>query len=214
MTDHSTDPIELDATLVGTETYQPAWGGLVKPIEGLAGFLPSHRDTKKGRSTAKQIRIVIMVLGLAVLISGGTLPLIFIGAAIMASAIILPMSEVNKRALISRIRRLRSRRTRQTQAPGKLVHDGKRLILREDGKKLRRVLVDRGEHRLELRRLGDTPCLGVIPPSGRKADSIWICSPQHGSVPEESTEIAASDVDIWVHLPPNEWETIYRALNE
>ncbi|QDG52694.1 hypothetical protein FIV42_18705 [Persicimonas caeni] len=208
------DELTIPATLIRREKYAPAWGVLLKPIEALISFFPSHRATKKGRQNAKQIRVLILGIGLAIMIFGGELGLILLGAAIMASALFLPMSEITKRSLLGRLKRARTQQVRDAKTQGELVHDGKRFILREDGKKLRRVLVDRGEHSLELRRRGESPCIGVRPPSGRKAESIWVCSPGHGSTPEEAQEISGEDVDIWAHVTPNDWDEIWKLLNK
>lgn len=208
------DELTIPATLVRREKYAPAWGVLLKPIEALISFFPSHRATKTGRQNAKQIRVLILGIGLAIMIFGGELGLILLGAAIMASALFLPMSEITKRSLLGRLKRARTQQERDAKTQGELVHDGKRFILREDGKKLRRVLVDRGEHSLELRRRGETPCFGVRPPSGRKAESIWVCSPGYGSTPEEAQEISGEDVDIWAHVTPNDWDEIWKLLNK
>jgi hypothetical protein len=204
----------IPATLVRREKYAPAWGVLLKPVETFISFLPSHRATKRGRNTAKQIRVVIMGIGLATMIFGGTLPLILIGAALMASALFVPLSEVTKRSLLGNLRRKRLHAERDAKTSGEIVHDGKRLILREDGQKLRRVLVDRGEHELKQRRRDDQPCLGVIPPSGRKAESIWICSPEHDLPDGEIEEISPDAVDIWALIAPNDWDSLLDTLNK
>lgn len=208
------DELTIPATLIRREKYAPAWGALLKPVEALIALFPSHRATKKGRQNAKQIRVLILGIGLAIMIFGGELLLILLGALLMASALFLPMSEITKRSLLGNLRRTRTQQVRDAKSNGEIVHDGKRLILREDGKKLRRVLIDRGEHALELRRRGETPCLGIRPPSGRKAESIWICSPEHGSTAEESKEISSEAVDIWAQVAPNDWDEIWKLLNK
>lgn len=208
------DELTIPATLIRREKYAPAWGVLLKPIEALIGFFPSHRATKKGRQNAKQIRALILAAGLAIMIFGGELLLIIIGALIMASALFLPMSEISKRSLLGKLKRARTQQVRDAKSAGEVVYDGKRLILREDGQKLRRVLVDRGEHSLDLRRRGETPCLGVRPPSQRKAESIWLCSPEHGSTPQEAEEISSEAVDIWAYVAPNDWDAIWDTLNK
>ena len=210
----SDDQLTIPATLIRREKHAPAWGVLLKPIEGLIRFFPTHRATKKGRQSAKQIRIVVMGIGLAVMIFGGTLALIIIGALVMASALFLPMSELTKTSWLGNLRRMRTEQERDAKTKGAIVYDGKRLILRENDKKLRRVLVDRGEHSVSLCRLGDTPCLGIKPPSARKAESIWICSPDNGPAPDQAVEITQEDVDIWAFVTPNDWEKASKLLNK
>lgn len=215
----------VTATLSRQETYAPWWGAAFKPIEALVGFLPSYRDSKTGRTNAKQLRVLILAVGLALLVFGGSTAIVVIGGLVMASALVLPVSEVTKSAWRSRLRRLRTRREREVRLPGSIVYDGKRLILREGSpqagdKKLRRVLVDRDEHRVEHARRGADACLGVRPPSGRKADSIWICTPaadlraaSGGQVDDISDELGDADVDIWAHIAPNDWQKIHDLLN-
>jgi hypothetical protein len=215
----SQDALTIPATLVRREKYAPVWGVLLKPFEAILGFLPSHRATKKGRASAKQMRVLLMAIGLAVMIFGGTLPLILLGAAVMASALFLPLSEVTKGALRGKLRRLRTEHVRDAETPGTIVYDGRRLILCEGDKKLRRVLVDRGEHGIELRRRHianqqDWPCLGVRPPSGRKADSIWICSPEASLTADNVEEISGEGVDIWARVTPNSWNELHDLLNK
>jgi hypothetical protein len=207
------DPLEIDATLVRPERYTPVWAPLLKPVVAIVDLLPSHRNTKKGRQTAKQVRLVIMGVGLAVLIFGGTLPLILVGGAIMASALVLPLSEVKKSGVQTKLRKLGSQRTRPSRQPVQIIHDGKRLSLQRDSERIRRVLVDRGEHRVELRRRGQTPYLGVRPASERKSEAIWIASPQHGSVPEEAEEITGDAIDIRAEVAPNDWRVLYDRLS-
>jgi hypothetical protein len=220
----SDDDLTIPATLIRREKYAPAWGVLLKPLESILAFLPSHRATKKGRTNAKQIRIGVMIVGLAVMIYGGTLPLIFTGAAIMVSALFLPMSEVTKGAWRGKLRRMRTRQERDAESAGTIVYDGKRLILfegdrREGDKKLRRVLIDRGAHNVDLRRRAlqkgqVAACLGVSPSSGKKAESIWVCTPEDSVTVQPTEEITGEDVDIWAHVTPNDWKKIHDLLNK
>ncbi len=216
----SHEPLTVSATLVRRETYAPAWGVLLKPVERLVSVLPAYRDSKQGRRNANQLRVGLLVAGMAVMLFGAILPWILVGALVMIAALVLPLSEITKSAWRSRLYRLRTRRERDARTPGELAYDGKRLILRQSDdtgfKKLRRVLVDRGQHTVELRRRDHQRCLGVRPASARKAESIWICAtaaPDSEQVDEIVQEIGEDDVDIWAHVAPNDWETIYDLLN-
>lgn len=190
------DPLTVPARIRVQVPHTPAWTRMLSPVQTFIAFLPSHKSTRAGRQAARQIKLVAFAAAGALMIFGGELASIVLGALLMLISLVIPMPEGRKRSIQSRLKTLRSARERTVERAGSLVHDGRRLILQKEGAKLRRVLVDRGE-RIVPGRMDGTAALKLEPSSGRKADSIWVACREvdPGELGETLEEWDEKDVD-------------------
>jgi hypothetical protein len=170
----SNDSMYTIAVTVTREVpHRPWWAGLATRYEKLLGVLPSHRDTKKGRANAKQVKVVLLAAGVGIIaLLGGYW--IVLGCMIAASALILPVSQNARRAWVARSRSARKNLTREAKQPGELRFDGRRVVLHVDGDNLRRVLTHKGKHTISRRSLKGHEIVGILPPSAKKSESIWV----------------------------------------
>lgn len=187
------------------------WAPLLAPVETVVALAPSHKNTKKGRRSAAQIRIALIAIGILGLAFGGETLFIVIGGLIMALGLVIPMSDVRKRTLMGNIKRMRGESPRDVRVDGEVVFDGKRLTLRAEGEKLRRILVDREEHRVRDKQLGESACLEVRPSKGGKAKTIWICC-EHGATSPTGPELARGDVDSPAFVDAERFQQLREAL--
>ena len=209
------DSWTIQARVMLRESYRPWWGCLLAPVIGAIKWIPSYKDTKKGRNNALQIRGGILAVGIAGLVFGKELVWILAGAAVMLLAFVAPMSEVKKRTRLGRLGRLRGTSKRDRPTPGRLTYDGRRIALEIDGERVRRVLIDRDEHRIDISRFDDAPCLAVGPSGGKKSETIWICARSGDSLPDiaAAESVARSDMDAPALVAADDWRRIRRSLD-
>jgi hypothetical protein len=171
MTESSTQ--QVPARLEEQVEYVPLWTTLLGPVQTFVALLPSYRSTNAGRQTATQIRAVAFVVGATAMIFGGSVGWVLVGGLFAASALVIPLPESRKRSLQTRLKALRGPRQRTDTRSGQLVYDGRRVILKRGGEKLRRVLID-GDEIVEFGAYDGRLAVKLAPPSGRKSDTIWI----------------------------------------
>lgn len=203
--DTRAESIDVPARVLERVKRKPWWGPLLAPVETLVALIPSHKNTKKGRQSATQIRITLIVIGIVGLAFGGETLWIMLGGLIMASGLVVPLSDVRKRTLIAKLKRMRGAAKRDLEVDGQLRFDGKRLVLYVDGEKKRRVLMGDGRHKTHTRRFQGRPCLEVRPGSGGKRSAILICSDakQSDAIGDELTR---GDVDCPAFVSSEDFE--------
>jgi hypothetical protein len=204
-------PLVLGAELERSEPYTPWWAPVWAPVEWLLSFAPSHRDTRKGRTFARQVKIVLLIGGVLIIAFGGSLGWVVVGLAIMLSSLLLPVPELRKRTLMSRLRALAGERSRRVRVPGKIVHDGRRVELHEGDAMLRRVLVTK-EYTLDERLYQGRPCLGLMGPGRRKKDAIWICA--RSRTVEDADALTSREADILAVVDDESFKKLRDALSD
>lgn len=145
-------------------------------------ILPTHDDTEEGEASARNAKLVILVVGLLVVLAGYEHRLAILpGVAIMLLALFIPMSRHTRKTYLAKFRRARFVEV-VSQVDARLVHDGRRLILEVGEERVRRVLTNKP---FLMERASSTQpetpfedvssWLGVSPKgSRRKRDVIWI----------------------------------------
>lgn len=169
------NPLALPARLPYQTSHQPFWTKLLSPVQTGVELFPSHKNTRKGRAIARRIRIGVGAVALGIVIfSGEMLWLQIAGALLVIGVLFLPISEVRKRSWVGQLRSLRKGTTRTITRPGRIVYDGRRVLLEKEGSKLRRVLTDRESHVLTLQQDEERLYLKIEPPSDAASDAIWV----------------------------------------
>lgn len=168
------NPLVLSAQLEEREKYTPRWTPLLSPLQTFIGLLPSHKNTRKGRRTAKQLKLLVAVVAFGLLVFAESAWAIVVGVVFLGLAPLLPLPQVQKRAWLNRLKKLREPRERSVAAPAKVRFDGRRVVLERDGDNLRRVLVDRDEHEIAAGSANGRLYLKVAPTSGKRSETIWI----------------------------------------
>lgn len=168
---------EHTLTVPGTTPEQTTQVRRLAPVFGalatLASFLPSVPYNASGKKNRVQIRVALVVIGLLlVLASDRNIFLIILGFVLMASASVLPLTQLKKRDVINAIKSLKTQ-THTTHHPITLKHDGRRLELWRGDKMTRRVLTNRAFY-LQKRQRNNQLWVGVWPKdSKKKRDAIW-----------------------------------------
>lgn len=181
-------------------------------------WVPAHRDTRSGRRNANQLKVGLVLLAV---LFGGVGENGFhmaLAATFMLGALFLPVTDSRKREWRTRLqgRGARVRRVRRVEARAALVrYDGKRVAVLDEGKVWRRVLVDRGEHAMAVRAQDGAAWLGLMPPSGRKAESLWLVARDERLRRElpAGTEVLDLDrVDAAVVIDADTWRELETTL--
>lgn len=206
-----TTALVLGAQLMRSESYRPWWAPLWGPVDWILSFLPSHRDTRKGRSGARQVKIVLLIVGVAFIAFGEAIGWVAVGLLTMLSALILPLSELRKRVWTAKVRALLGEKKRPVHTPGKIVHDGRRVELHEGDAMLRRVLVDK-VYSFEERVYQGQPCLGLMGHGKRKKDTIWICA--RGVTASEGKTLGLNEVDVLSFVDEDSFDKLLKTLSK
>jgi len=176
----------------------------------LMRWIPTSRDTQRGRANAAQVKVLLVGLGVLLGAVGKTTTHMIIGALFMVSALLLPVAEWRKRGWRARLK-ASTRRTREVSVPVEVLYDAKRLAVLENGKVWRRVLVDRGSHRTILSGRDGTTWFGVVPASGRKSESLWFRA--DFAPPRDAPEPDLERVDQPIVLTADDLETLVDTLS-
>lgn len=223
MTDSNREPenqeFDLDAQIRDYEEAR-AWNAVLwKWLGEVVSFVPTYRDTRQGRKTRQQMRAVILVVGLVLMAVGGqadSLPALWIllGVAIASSVFVIPVEEMKKRSWRGKIKKKQRPRKKAKWRTGKVRMAEGRVEVHVDGKRKRRVRVDRDKHDLVLRRRSDWTCVGVLPPGAKKSDNIWICTDENVVTDDEIEQsVADSDIEYPAKISGADWEKMWQALN-
>lgn len=167
--------IEVPVRFVEERRFRRRSAPVLRAVHSFVKLLPIVQDTQRGRDARRNIKAGLVVTGLVFLLGGGEFPfLIPVGILLMASAIWLPLWELDRRTALTRLKQ-RSIGTREVEVAGRLVHDGRRLELWRDGEKQRRVLTDRAFRLETYRSEGGQELWCVRPGKGEaKREAIWM----------------------------------------
>lgn len=211
--------VTVDARVRGEKKVRPWNAVLWRALGELVAFLPSHRDTREGRKKKKQMRVLIVAVGIGLMAIGGTADAwggfwIILGIFLACLAFVAPVEELKKRTWRGRIKKNQKPRARTVWTAGSIVFDGRRVELRDDSEqKVRRVRVDRGKHELTQRKSGERRCLGILPPGGKTEAGIWVCT--EGSVDGDwEGSVDDDEMDRPATVDARDWERLWEALNE
>ncbi|MFB6263669.1 MAG: hypothetical protein ABEL76_08620 [Bradymonadaceae bacterium] len=125
---------EYRARQLHREEYTPWWGPALAPFQSLVGMLPTHKDSRAGRRAARRVRIGLAVVGLILMLFGGTRsPLLApIGVLLLGIAPFVPVTEMKKRTMANRLARWRRSAVRVRSDPLRLTLDDSRLTVESD----------------------------------------------------------------------------------
>jgi hypothetical protein len=200
----------VDATVEREVAFRPWWAGLAIRYENLLGVVPSHRDTKKGRNNARQVKIVLLAAGVGTIaFVGGWW--ITLGCLLAALALLLPISKDKRRSLIASSRSARKNQTRLETLPAQIVWDGRRVVLKIDDKNERRVLTHTNKHKVHRRDLRGTLVIGLVPPSNKKSDCIWVVA--DGREANDEAALSREDVDLLAKADADELDELLHAIH-
>lgn len=204
----------IDARVQGEREVPRRMGKFWAALEYLVGFVPSYRDSRKGRATAKQVRIVLVALGLLLMAFGGAESAwwVLVGVALASSAFAIPVTELKKRSWRAKLQQKQSPEVHETWEAGCLVYDGRRVELHQGDKKLRHVLVNRGKHRLERGSWEGALCLAIKPAGRRKKETIFVVA--EGREEGEERKFKKSEVDRIAKVSGEEFDRLQNALKK
>lgn len=160
-------------------TRKAPWAPLLSPAQILVSLLPVAPDSVSGRDKARTIKVVLVATGLVCLMGAREVHalLALAGLFVMASAAFLPLSELQKRSWLMRLARAVKVRDVRHE-PGRLEHDGRRLILWRGEERERRVLTNR-EFSLKVGLFEGRAVLCARPKGkGAREEAIWVMAPE------------------------------------
>ncbi len=180
---------------------------LYKLLDEFVKLIPSHKDTKRGRSRALQVKGALIVVGVLVAATIGD-ELVYVGVAIALMGLILPIPEMRKRTWRARLKSAQFTHKQSTTAAS-VTFDQRRIAIQIDGKVDRRVLVNKGNHRIEEGASNGRQLLVVKGKVDRKKEHVWLL----GDSSSEEETYAADDVFKPVYLTSAQLKEIAAALD-
>ncbi len=187
------EELVVAAELPREESYEASSAGLWRLVDALVDVVPSHRNTREGRRTAKAMKVAVGAVGLLLAVFAGpeSLTWLVVGGCLVLLALLVPVSELKKRSWKGKVKRRTGTQTRTVWDAGEVRYDGRRVELFRGEEKVRQVSVGKGDHEVVWARLDDRPCLGVLPRGKRKKESIWVIAKE---------PVAGVDVEEWEDL--------------
>ncbi len=237
MTDSSKDEetLRIHAKVRGEEKVKPWNAFFWKGLGEVLAVLPSYRDSREGRKKAKQMRVMIVGGGLLLLALAGTAETraglwIILGIVIACMAFVVPVEDLKKRTWRNKIKKKQKPRPRTIWSKGEVLYDGRRVELRADSEKVRRVRVDRGKHELQLKQRvmsnqpgsqqsmpgpSPIPCMEIAGPGGKKDKTIWVCADAGLDIDAEfDAEIDDEEMDRPAMAKGADWKRLWEVLKE
>lgn len=239
MTESSKDQetLSIKAKVRGQKQVKPWDAFFWKALGEIISFFPSYRNSREGRKKAKQMRVLIVGGGLLLLVLAGTAETrgglwIILGLLIACMAFVVPVEDLKKRTWRNKIKKRQKPSPQTVWGKGEVLFDGRRVELRADSEKVRRVRVDRGKHELKLLQQvastgakGDPPsrrsaagpmpypCIEIAGPGGKAANTIWVCADAGmGDSLEYDGEITDEEMDRPATAKGSDWTRLWEAL--
>ncbi len=202
-------------------------------LDWLVSYIPTHRDSSKGRKSALQIRAGLIVCGVLIVGFAGR-TWIFVGIAVMALALIAPMAEMRRPlqycsnrtsahlALIAPMAEMRRRSIRavlkraqtrkvEDRVDVEVVFDGRRVLVRDaEGDSLVRVLTNKETHEILERNFAGQRAIGIKGPGKKKRQQIWLVTNE--AAREELAAIAASDMALHLEAQNDRVDELLEAM--
>lgn len=95
---------EFSGDLTQTLSSKKSWAFILPFFVRLLSFIPIHRDSKRGRSRALQVRVSLLVVGIIFIAFGKALPFIAIGSFCCFLILFIPLSESRKRSWVATLK--------------------------------------------------------------------------------------------------------------
>ena len=220
MTETTTETTELtvNARVKGTEKVEPWNGFLWRAIAFVVSFFPTYRDTRDGRSTRNQMRVVIVIIGLVLLAIGGTADeaawfWILLGMLIACLAFVLPVEELKMRSWRSTLKKKQKPREKTLWDRGRVEVDERYVALYAGDDRVRRVGIKRGKHDVVAREHDNRPAVGVLAPGAKKDQSIWLLGTGDAAIDTDGT-VADNEMDRPAKVDPDDLESLWHALQQ
>ncbi len=212
------ETLRVDARVRRRETVKSPAAVVWKIASEVVAFVPTYRESREGRNKRNSIKLVILVIGAGLLFAGGTADTgaalwLILGALIAASALVLPVEDLKKRTLRTKLRKKQEPQKKAVWVSGSVVYDGRKVEVHTDEKRVGHVSLKRGKHTVEARRGDGETCLGVLPMSQKVKDGVWICTDDAVSA-ETSAKVEAEEMKNPARVDGADWEKLWERLND
>lgn len=121
------------------------WAPIPRKLIGVVRAIPAHRDTRTGRRNARQVRIVLLVIGLVIIIFWQS-DWAILGVIPALSGLVVPLSERRRRDLTAKLRTASAPRSTVRTVDGTLRVEDDAILLMTGDDVLRRL--DRGKAKI------------------------------------------------------------------
>lgn len=173
----------------------------------IVSFVPTYRDTARGRKNALQIRAGLLVCGVLIVGFAGR-TWVAVGVTVMALALIAPMAEMRRRLMRSKLKRAQTKIALQREG-AKVVYDGRRVLLLDAAdKNLRRVLTR--DHEILRRNFEGRRAVGIKGPGSKKKEQIWLVTEAPAS--DDLQPLVRGDVDMFLEADAADVDELLAAM--
>jgi len=174
----------------------------VPVLRAVVEALPAHAETRRGREAAVFIRLLIGVAAVMMVTKGrdhwgwG-----LAGVMTALSSLVIPLGETRSRRWIRGLSAMLESTSVLEPRPAQVDFDGRKASIRVDGRVWRSLRPFDPPCSTRIVQVDDTLWLGLLPPEGRKRDSLWFSSPA-SQLAEEFTGAESASA------PPDEGVTV------
>ena len=160
-----------------SEEQRPRPGRIFAPaLTFLVECVPWYRSSQKGRASERQMRVTIMLCGLALAVLGGSMGLALLGGVIAMVGTIVPVPEGKKLRWRKQVASLSTPRTIRVPYQVQVQYDGDSVKVLRDSTVLRRVRLGDAEGKSQLCRVDSSIALELRPRTGGQTSKIWLVS--------------------------------------
>ncbi|MCA9514487.1 MAG: hypothetical protein KC635_06060 [Myxococcales bacterium] len=154
------------------------WRALSKPLEALAGAMPSYKLGRAGVTQRNVARVVLAGIAL-LLVAEGRAHLVWgvLGVLVAASLLVVPLAEHRKRRFIEWAARLRDPVMTPVSVPAELRWDGRKATITAEGRVWKSQRPRSPPAHVIIGEVGERTVLGLERPGDKPATGLWFAAP-------------------------------------
>ncbi len=178
-------------------------------------LVPWFRSTQKGRAAERQMRVGLMLGGLALAMFSGSMGLALLGGVVAMVSTVIPVSEGRKVRWRKQVALLSQPRVIRKPISVELRYDGDSIELYHGEALEQRIEMDHGSNRVYLHTVESRIALEVRPSSGDRSTRIWIVAERDESLVNLITDLPKRDsrkIPSPVTISAREWALLYEEI--
>ena len=208
-------PLLLKGSITRTETHATHWRHLERPLRAVLKGVPKAGTSKEARKRAKEIRVAIMLAGLAIILWGGSLHTALLGCIVAIVGSALPMAHATHMRWEQRARSMSAGRVTTIEVEVDIRFDGRGVSVMDEQTSLRRVLTRDGAAQMTMRRVNEYAALNLVPTEGGRSAQLWFVA-KNGTErrvdPEQLRQADPGGVDMPVTVSGEALMALHEAL--
>ena len=204
-------PLIVLGTCWSEEQHERFVRVFVPVLSFLVECVPWFRSSQRGRSSERQMRVTIMLCGLALAVLSGSMLLALLGGVIAMVGTVIPVPEGRKIRWRKQVAALRDPVTIRIPNQVEVCFDGDSIALIQNGVRIRQVRIAENQGRAHLHRVDARVALEFRPKSGGRNAKIWLVSEADEALERQLTDLTTQNpkhLSMPVTLSSEDWEQV------